>query len=259
MEYNDKNPLRIFEAFGGYGSQSLALKRLRESFPEFCYKIVGYCDIDQAPISAYMALHSGENIINYGDITTIMWREVPDFDLFTYSFPCTDISQAGRQAGLSKDSGTRSSLLWECEKAIDIKRPRFLLMENVAALVSNKFIKDFQEWICILDKFGYNSFTKVLDTKNFGVPQHRERVFVISILRTDDNQNPRFNFPQPFPLEVCLADVLEPVVDESFFLSDEMLVRFCEKSMEEEEKSSVANIPENENGEIDYENFLITQ
>lgn len=188
-----------------------------------------------------------------------MWREVPDFDLFTYSFPCTDISQAGRQAGLSKDSGTRSSLLWECEKAIDIKRPRFLLMENVAALVSNKFIKDFQEWICVLDKFGYNSFTKVLDTKNFGVPQHRERVFVISILRTDDNQNPRFNFPQPFPLEVCLADVLEPVVDESFFLSDEMLVRFCEKSMEEEEKSSVANIPENENGEIDYENFLITQ
>lgn len=235
MKYNKNNPLRIFESFGGYGSQSLACRRLKEIYPEFDFKVVGYSDIEEAAIKAYMALHKGENVVNYGNICLINWNEVPDFDLLTYSFPCTDISAAGRQAGLSRDSGTRSSLLWECERAIEIKRPTFLLMENVAALVSQKFIKDFYEWLRILERYGYESFTQVLDSSKYGVPQHRERVFCVSILRTDDDPNPKYSFPKPFPLEKCLADILEENVDESYFLSDEMLSRFCEKSLEEQE------------------------
>lgn len=86
----------MFEAFGGYGSQSLALRRLRERYPCFDFKVVGYSDIEDAAIKAYMALHEGENVVNYGDISKIDYDEVPDFDLFTYSFPCTDTSAASR-------------------------------------------------------------------------------------------------------------------------------------------------------------------
>ena len=188
-----------------------------------------------------------------------MWTDVPDFDLFTYSFPCTDISQAGKQAGLSKDSGTRSSLLWECKKAIEIKRPCYLLMENVAALVSKKFIKDFHEWLNVLDRLGYESFSQVLNAKHYGVPQNRERIFVVSILRTDEDPMPKYHFPEPRPLEVCLADVLEEDVDEKYFLSDEMLARFCEKSMEEESSCGETQGSMSKDGEPDFEDFFVAQ
>lgn len=253
MNYTKENPLRVFEAFGGYGSQSLALRRLKGDNPEFDFKVVGYSDIEESAITAYMALHKGEGIVNYGDISKIEWNEVPDFDLFIYSFPCTDISAAGLQAGLGRDSGTRSSLLWECEKAIASKKPKFLLMENVKALVSNKFIKDFHSWLSLLERYGYESFSEVLNAKDYGVPQSRERIFCVSILRTDDEPQPRFFFPKPFPLELCLADVLEQDVDERFFLSDEMLSRFCTKSVEEEGEYTEN---EEEDGE-DFENWLV--
>lgn len=103
--------------------------------------------------------------LNYGDISKIDWTQVPDFDLFTYSFPCTDISAAGLQKGLSKDSGTRSGLLWECEKAIKAKRPKYLLMENVKALVQKKFMPDFKAWLELLDQYGYDTFWQVCNAK----------------------------------------------------------------------------------------------
>ena len=145
---------------------------------------------------------------------------------------CTDISAAGLQGGLKKGAGTRSSLLWECERAIEAKRPKYLLMENVKALVSNKFIGDFHEWMRLLENYGYESWSEVLDAKDYGVPQHRERVFAVSILMTEDDPNPRYYFPKPFPLEKRLSDVLEEEVDDTFFLKEEMLARFCEKSIE---------------------------
>lgn len=150
------------------------------------------------------------------------------------SHNCTDISNAGRQAGLEKDSGTRSSLLWECEKAIEIKRPKYLLMENVKALFSKKFRPFWNDWVDLLNGYGYKTFAQVLNSKNYGTPQNRERVFGISILRTENDPEPVYNFPAPFPLTTCLADVLEEEVDEKYFLSDEMLARFCVKSVEEE-------------------------
>lgn len=229
MEYNKENPLRVFEAFGGYGSQSLALQRLKRDFPDFDFKVVGYSDIEDAAISAYMALHQGEGVENFGDISKIDWLQVPDFDLFTYSFPCQDISNAGLQRGFEKGSGSRSSLLWECERAIEAKKPRFLLMENVKALTQKKFLPDFGQWLALLESYGYKTWWQVLNAEDYGVPQHRERVFAVSIL---DDGNCSYVFPHPFPLELCLADVLEDNVDEKYFLRDEMLVRFCEKSLE---------------------------
>ena len=242
MKYNKNNPLRVFEAFAGYSSQSIALERLKEDYPGFDFVRVGWSEFDpqsKRPIDEQPAVIANRALfpdgsINYGDICNVDWEKVPDFDLFTYSFPCTDISNAGRQAGLEKDSGTRSSLLWECEKAIEIKRPKYLLMENVKALFSKKFLPFWHDWVAVLEKYNYKTFAQVLNSKNYGTPQNRERVFGISILRTDDDPEPVYNFPAPFPLTTCLADVLEEEVDEKYFLSDEMLTRFCVKSVEEE-------------------------
>ena len=206
--------LRVFEAFAGYGSQSMALKRLGIDF-----EVVGISEIDKYAIQAYMAVH-GETL-NYGDISKINWNEVPDFDFLTYSFPCTDISSAGLQKGLEEGSGTRSSLLWECRKAIESKKPKYLLMENVKNLVSKKFIPYLKEWIRFLEGQGYNNYTKVLNAKDFGVPQNRERVFMVSILGEAS-----FHFPKPFTLEKRLKDILEKDVDESFYLSKKAIDGF---------------------------------
>lgn len=106
-------------------------------------------------------------------------------------------------------------------------------MENVKALIQKKFMPDFNKWLELLDNYGYSNFWQVLNAKHFGVPQNRERVFCVSILRDGDTE-PRYSFPQPFPLEQCLADILEDEVDEKYFLRDEMLARFCEKSIDNE-------------------------
>lgn len=214
--------IRVFEAFAGYGSQAMACKRLQLQSPdEVEFEFVGTSEIEAAAIKAYEAVHG--DVCNYGDISHIDWAKVPDFDLFTYSFCCQDISNAGKQAGFAEGSGTRSSLLWECRRAIEQKKPKWLLMENVKALVQKKFMPEFQRWIDWLDSQGYANFWQVLNSKNYGVPQNRERVFMISIKRTADNPNPTYNFPKPFPLTKCVEDYMEPAeeVDESYYISQE--------------------------------------
>lgn len=212
--------IKVFEAFAGYGSQAMALQRLKEDYPDFDYEVVGISEIDKFVVQAYEAVHG--HCPNYGDISKIDWNNVPDFDLFTFSFPCQSISNAGKQEGFTEGSGTTSSLLWECRKAIQIKRPQFLLMENVKALTSKKFLPLFNEWLAELESYGYTNFWKVLNTKDFGIPQNRERTFCVSILA----DYAHYEFPQPFPLELRIKDILEENVDEKFYLSDKMLQYF---------------------------------
>lgn len=127
------------------------MKRLQSAFPDDVrFEFVGISEIEPTAIKAYTAIHGGCD--NFGDICKIDSKQLPDFDLFTYSFPCTSVSSAGKQEGLAKGSGTASSLLWECERIIKDKRPRYLLMENVKALVQHKFMPFFAEWIGLLDK-----------------------------------------------------------------------------------------------------------
>lgn len=199
-----------------------ALDRLAEEFPNFSYELVGWSEIDKYAIQAHNAVYPQWAERNYGDISKIDWESVPDFDLFTYSFPCTDISNAGQQKGLEEGSGTRSSLLWECKKAIEIKRPKYLLMENVKALVSNKFKPYLMKWEQFLADMGYANFTQVMNAKGYGVPQNRERVFMVSIRKEDAV----YYFPKPFELKSRLKDVLETNVDEKYYLSDKMLEYF---------------------------------
>ena len=194
---------------------------------------------------------------NRGDMTQI--ESLPNCDLLTYSCPCTDISVAGRQEGLKwtcQDCGheydpskldvdtrytcpncssgniksTRSGLLYEVERLLvrakeNNNLPRFLLMENVDALVSAKYIDSFKDWISRLEDLGYNSYYQTINAKNAGVPQNRNRIFVISILKDIDTKE--FEFPKPFDIGIRLRDVLETdeSVIEKYFLSDEVQSR----------------------------------
>ena len=214
--------LKVFTAFSGYDSQCMALDRLHRHNPDFNYELVGWAEIDKYAIAAHNAVYPQWAERNYGDIAKIDWAQVPDFDLFTYSSPCQDFSQAGKQAGGTEGSGTRSSLLWECRRAILAKKPKYLLMENVAALVSQKFIRLFNAWQLELESYGYRNFAKVLNAKDYGVPQNRERIFMVSVL----DEQARYEFPDPMPLPLRLKDVLEPKVDERYYLSERMIAGY---------------------------------
>ena len=162
----------------------------------------------------------------------IDWSQVPCFDLLTYSFPCQDISSAGRQRGFSQGSGTRSSLLWACVDAIVAKHPKYLLMENVKALTQKKFAKDFYKWREWLSDQGYTSYFQILNAKEYGVPQNRERVFMVSVL----GEHQRFFFPKTIPLEHRLKDILEDHVDESYYLKPQQVERIfnhCKRKIAE--------------------------
>ena len=227
-KYNKQHPLRVFEAFAGYGSQSLAFKYLQEKHPEFDFKVVGYSEIEPSAIQAYRLLH-GWDIPNFGDVTRIDWDEVPDFDFISWSSPCQDFSMAGLRQGADENSGTRSSLIFQEKRMLAAKRPKFVMLENVKGLLTKKMLPYFLRYLKDLESFGYESFYKVLDAKDYGIPQHRERIFVISILRTEDEPRPFYNFPSPIPLKHCVEDFLEDEVSNQFFLSKQNLEKYIKK------------------------------
>ena len=198
--------MRVLELFSGYGSQALALENLGIDFTS------DISEIDKYAIQAYEQLHGDTH--NWGDITKIDETKLPRYDLITYSFPCQDISLAGLQKGLDKGTETRSSLLWECERIIRAVKPKYLLMENVKNLVGEKHKHNFIRWLHILEMMGYQNYWKVLNAKDYGVPQNRERVFVVSILGCQ-----QYLFPNPIKLTKRLKDVLENEVDEKYYLS----------------------------------------
>ena len=217
FKYTKEKPLRVFTAFSGYDSQCMALDRI--GVP---YELIGWSKIDKYAIQAHNAVYPQYADRNYGDISKIDWESVPDFDLFTYSFPCTDISNAGVQKGLEEGSGTRSSLLWECCKTIEIKKPKYLLMENVKALVSQKFLPYYKKWEQYLAEMGYDNWGKVINATECGVPHNRERIFMVSILGDHNG----FQFPQSIELEKKLKDVLEPEVDDKYVINEKSIETF---------------------------------
>ena len=221
--------LRVYEAFAGYGSQRLALERLKRQYPDFDYEVVMISEIDRYAISAYQSVHG--DCPNYGDVSKIDYSKTPSFDLMTYSYPCTDISAAGQQKGLSEGSGTRSSLLWECRRAIEAKHPRFILMENVRALTQKKFMPEFKKWQEFLVSQGYVNYWQILNAKDYGIPQSRDRVFMVSICGGGS-----YVFPQSFTLRKRLRDILERKVSEEYYLKPhqvERIIAHCERKVSE--------------------------
>lgn len=238
MLYTKKNPLRVVTLCSGYDSQCLALNRLKDTYPDFDYELIAWAEFDpesktplerQPAVIAHDALFPQWADRNLGDMTKIDWTKVDDFDLLFYSTPCQSISSAGLQHGFAEGSGTRSSIIWNVRDAVKEKRPKYLCLENVKAMVSKKFLPMFNLWQSELERLGYINFAKVLNAKDYGVPQNRERIFLISI-RTDGLEalagDIQYHFPKPFPLELRLKDVLEDKVDEKYYLSDKMLEYF---------------------------------
>lgn len=215
--------------FSGYDSQLMAADLLKSWHPNFRWTCVGWSDIDKYACQMHNLVFPQFADCALGDITKIDWHEVKrslegrEVDLFTYSSPCQDISQAGKQMGLQEGSDTRSALLWRVADAVEALRPKYLLQENVAALVSQKFMPDFQKWLDKLSSLGYVSRWARLNAKNYGVPQNRDRVFCIS-MRKDVAFD--YQFPEPFELKTRLEDVLEEEVADRYFLKDDAVSKF---------------------------------
>lgn len=156
--------------------------------------------------------------------------------ILTYSFPCQDLSLAGKQRGMSKGKGTRSGLLWEVERILDEcegNLPQVLLMENVPQVVGTKNIGDFQLWRRKLESLGYSNYVQLLNSKDYGIPQNRNRCFMVSLLG-----DWHYSFPKKQKLELRLKDMLEDEVDEKYYLSDEMVQYFIANNEKQKEKGN---------------------
>lgn len=240
MEYNKTNPLRVVTLCSGYDSQCLALERLKRDYPGFDYDLVAWSEFDpqtpkipiekQPAVIAHNALFPQWKDRNLGDMTKINWGGVSDFDLLFYSTPCQSISNAGLKHGFVEGSGTRSSIIWNVRDAVKTKRPKYLCLENVKAMISKKFVGVFNLWQRELERLGYVNFAKVLNARDYGIPQNRERIFLISIRLDDLNETIKYNFPKPFPLQTFMKDMLEPKVDESFYISDKLIQKYIESN-----------------------------
>ena len=248
MEYNKDNPLKVVTLCSGYDSQCLALERLKTVYPEFDYELIAWSEFDpesktpldkQPAVVAHNALFPQWKDRNLGDMTKINWGwQNLQCDLLFYSTPCQSISQAGLQHGFEEGSGTRSSIIWNVRDAVIALKPKYLCLENVKAMVSGKFVGMFNLWQLELERLGYRNFAQVLNAKDYGVPQNRERIFLVSIRVDDENNLPKYYFPNPFKLDRKLKDVLEENIDEKYYLSDKMIECFQHRTEVAKEKGN---------------------
>lgn len=213
-------PIRLIELFAGIGSQAKALKNLGVDFEH--YRI---CEFDEHAVKSYNAVH-GTNF-KRSDITEITANDLGIVDtdkycyIMTYSFPCQDLSNAGLGKGMAKGSGTRSGLLWEVERLLDECKelPQVLVMENVPQVIGQNNIQHFAKWIEKLEQLGYKNKWEVLNAKDYGLPQNRERCFMVSVLG-----DYYYEFPQAVPLEKTVNDFLEKNVTHEYYLTLNQLI-----------------------------------
>ena len=222
---------KVLSLFSGIGAFEKALKNIGVD-----YDLVGYSEIDKYASKSYAAIHNVDESMNLGDITKINEKELPkDIDLITYGYPCQDISLAGKQKGLFNEDGskTRSGLFFDALRIIEEIQPRVAIAENVKNLVGKKFKPQFDIILDSLDKAGYNNYWQVLNAKDYGIPQNRERVFIVSIRKDIDNG---FEFPKAVPLQLRLKDMLDDEVDEKYYLSKEQIDRINNSNFMQEKK-----------------------
>lgn len=224
-KYIIQNKIRLIELFGGIGSQAKALKNIGADFEH--YRLV---EFDKYACASYNAVH-GTNF-ETSDIRDIKGVDLGIVDkehftyILTYSFPCTDLSVAGLQMGMTKGSGTRSGLLWEVERLLNEveELPQILLMENVTQVHSERNMSDFDDWCSFLYKKGYSNYAKDLNAKDFGIPQSRDRTFMVSILG-----DYYYRFPETIPLKKQFKDMLEEDVDDKYYIYSEVANELIDK------------------------------
>lgn len=205
--------IKLLSLFSGIGAFESALRRGGVE-----HQLVNYCEIDRYASKAYSQIHNVSEELNLKDVTTVDTSLLSDIDMITYGFPCQDISIAGKQKGFTDSDGnrTRSGLFFEALRIIENTKPKYAIAENVKALTSKKFAREFDTVLTSLEQAGYNNYWKVLNAKDYGIPQNRERVFIVSIRKDIDNGN--FAFPNKTELTLRVKDMLEDVVDQKYYL-----------------------------------------
>lgn len=203
------NKIKILELFGGIGACTCALKKIGINF-----EIADYVEIDKYAVKSYNAI----NGTNFEPQDICKWDKDIEVDLIMHGSPCQDFSSAGKQAGGDKDSGTRSSLMYETIRIIEKLKPKYVIWENVKNLLSKKHRHNFDAYLETMKSLGYTNYYQVLNSKDYGIPQNRERIFTISILG-----NEKYEFPQKQELKLKLKDMLEDEVDEKYYLSEKMV------------------------------------
>lgn len=206
--------IKYLSLFSGIGAFEKALENLHIPF-----ELVGYCEIDKYASKAYSLIHNVSESMNFGDITQLDEKQLPDdIDLITYGFPCQDISLAGKQKGFEDENGnkTRSGLFFDALRIIEECQPQIAIAENVKNLTSKRFTEQFNIVLNSLESAGYNNYWKILNAKNYEIPQNRERVFIISIRKDIDTGI--FKFPNSVQLEKCLSDLLEDSVEAKYYV-----------------------------------------
>src|SRR5574344_741312 len=244
-----KEKLKILELFGGIGACSKALERLN-----IAHEVVDYVEIDKYAVKSYNAIHN----TNFEPQDITQWDKQIEVDLIMHGSPCQDFSLAGKQTGGDKGSGTRSSLLYETVRIASKLKPKYVIWENVKNVLSQKHRHNFDNYLSEMEALGYTNYYQVLNAKDYGIPQNRERVFTVSILKEktiydDYNSSVRkdqdtigtltcncgssairngwkiieceqnFTFPPKQELRLRLKDMLEDEVDEKYYLSEKMI------------------------------------
>lgn len=223
--------MKILELFGGIGACSKALEILGIK-----YEISDYVEIDKFAVKSFNAIHN----TNFDPQDIREWNKDLDVDLIMHGSPCQDFSIRGKGLGGDKDSGTRSSLMYETLRIVAKLKPKYVIWENVKNLISKKHRHNFEEYLLEMNYIGYNNYYKVLNAKDFGIPQNRERVFTISI-RKDINK--KFIFPETEELKLRLKDLLEDNVDEKYYISEKLL-KYYDKKVKEGWRKEININPE---------------
>lgn len=205
--------IKHFSLFSGIESFKKALTNLGIE-----NELVGYSEFDKYASVALAAIHGVSEELNWGDITKIDEMKLPDCDLITYGFPCQDISVAGLGRGIIEGE-TRSGLLFDALRIIKYKKPKYAIAENVKNLVGKRFKEDFDSLLAELESYGYNNYWEVLNAKDYGIPQNRERVFIVSIRKDVDNG--KFEFPKPYDSGLRLKDLLEDEVEDKYYIDND--------------------------------------
>lgn len=202
--------LKVLSLFSGIGAFEKALKKAGVD-----HEIVNYCEIDKYASLAYSTIHDISESYNLQDVTKIDVNQLKDFDLLTHGSPCQDFSLSGKGKGGDEGSETRSSLMWYSVNIIEKKSPKYVIWENVKGVLCKKHRHNFEKYLSTLDELGYNNFYKVLNSKDYGAPQSRERIFVISI-RKDISKE--FNFKQRTHEKLRIRDIVENDIDGKYYL-----------------------------------------
>jgi DNA (cytosine-5)-methyltransferase 1 len=208
--------LKVLSLFSGIGAYEEALNNLGVDF-----ELVNYCEFDKTASKSYSIIHNVSEDLNLGDITKVDEKKIGDFDLMTYSFPCQSISALGNQEGLIDSEGnlTRSGLFFEAIRIAKYKNPKYMIAENVKALATKTFKADLDGMIKLLDEMGYNTYWKVLTSKDYGVPHSRNRIYIISIRKDVDDGG--FSFPEPIKLTKSASDYYDKCeVGEEYYLRE---------------------------------------